>query len=86
MGSCRRRRPGTGAPLELGGEVLPGEAEEARGEDLEPHALAALVLHLHHRRMLGPVRPLDKIARTVPRHELHSPAPLSPRDVPAPWP
>ena len=57
VGSCRRRRPGTGAPLELGGEVLPKEAEGARGEDLEPHALAALVLHLHRRRMQGPVRP-----------------------------
>ena len=34
MGSCRRRRLGTGAPLELGGEVLPGEAEEARGRTL----------------------------------------------------
>ena len=91
VGSCRRRRPGTGAPLELGGEVLPGEAEEARGEDLEPHALAALVLHLHRRRMQGPVRPPRPMHRRqnrqdVPRHELHPPAPLSPRGVPAPWP
>ena len=42
-------------------------------------------------RMQGPVRPPRPMHRRqnrqdVPRHELHPPAPLSPRGVPAPWP